>query len=249
LRRFVPAVAVWCQESEQHYPGDGQWSVMVRRQLTDGLSTLLSAFLQPDDKLTNGACPSDLVVGPFVALVDATGKWVIPAYPRDECGQPKRSIIDTVEHDSWRTVSTTKDHLIASEASIDAGCEPQWKNELSYDSSARPLGRATPVFGHTGAEPRVCLYTTTASDLTVGTFAGTRHLDAATAARLRAALSGSGAGQPRGCQLQRSFAVVQQPGGPWVNVELGGCWRVTRNDLNPGQIGQADPTVTRKILS
>jgi hypothetical protein len=158
LRTFVPVAAVWCQESEQDYPSDGRWSVMIRKQTTGNLNGLLAAFLQPNDAMSNGPCAADLRIGPLVELVDADGHYVIPAYPRDECGQPKQAVISLVERDAWKVVATTKEHQLVSEAALTAGCEMQWKNELSYLAGVSRLPRATPLFPHdskTGEPARV----------------------------------------------------------------------------------------------
>jgi hypothetical protein len=90
------------------------------------------------------------------------------------------------------------------------------------------------------------MYRTPDADRTVGTFVGIRRLNATDIAQLGDALSG--VGQPGACQLQRDFAVIGQSGGPWVNVELGGCWRVVRDDLQPERIGRADPTTAGRLL-
>jgi hypothetical protein len=248
LRNFAPVAAVWCQESEHNYPGDGQWSVMIKRQATHDLSALQSAFLQPDDPPYNGACASDLIVGPFIELVDASGKDALPAYPRDGCGQPKSAAISTVEHLTWQLVSTMKERQIVSQPALVADCPMQWKNELSYLTSSSKLAPAAQIFQRDSAllNLRICLYQTSAADRTVGNFMGAPHLDTAETAQLRSALSG--AGRTGACPLQQQFAVIQQVGGAWVNVERGGCWRVARDDLQPTAIGRADPSATGELL-
>lgn len=58
------------------------------------LAPLLAALAVPDVPLTDGACAAIMVYPPDVRLIDARGRWVRPAIPRDQCHEPTRDPID-----------------------------------------------------------------------------------------------------------------------------------------------------------
>jgi hypothetical protein len=145
-------------------------------------------------------------------------------------------------------VSTQKLTLQRSPAELAAHCQGAWKNEnYLYEKFREQASDGGPVLtSHPNNKLSVCIYQIRASDPEVGDFLRGLVLDAAASENLRAALGGAG---PRGtCPLQRQFAVISTPPGAEVNVELGGCWRVQRNDGGRQTTGSAEPTVVRSIL-
>ena len=64
------------------------------RRFEGDLAPLLAALAIPDAPLTDGPCPAIMVYPPDVRLVDARGRWIRTAIPRDQCHQPVREPID-----------------------------------------------------------------------------------------------------------------------------------------------------------
>lgn len=64
------------------------------RRFEGDLAPLLAALRMPDAPPTDGACALVMVYPPDVRLVDARGRWVRPAIPRNACHQPVREPID-----------------------------------------------------------------------------------------------------------------------------------------------------------
>ena len=129
--------AVLCTESQQNYPGDGEWETMTKEATSTGVDAMVSAFKRADAAPTKSACAADLIVGPTVVLVEADGQYVIPEYPRDDCGQPQVTAIKTVESAPWRYVSTAKMSQVRSQLSVATGCSMGWKNTLRLILRAR----------------------------------------------------------------------------------------------------------------
>lgn len=64
------------------------------RRFEGDLAPLLAALGVPDAPPTDDACALVMVSPPDVRLVDARGRWVRPAIPRNGCHQPVREPID-----------------------------------------------------------------------------------------------------------------------------------------------------------
>jgi len=106
-------------------------------------------------------------------------------------------------------------------------------------------GPGGPVFTRRpSTKRRVCIYRTT-KHLDTGEFLRAVRITGANVADFDAAVSSSG---PAGeCSAQREFAVVFGPG-HWLNIELGGCWRVLRDDNGAERFGSADPATLQRLL-
>jgi hypothetical protein len=91
---------------------------------------------------------------------------------------------------------------------------------------------------------KVCIYRR-AGDPLAGNLVRSVTLKGTNATALRSALGGVG---PTGsCQAQPDYAVVFA-GHQYVNVELGGCWRVRRDDGGHTTLGTADPQQLTALL-
>lgn len=69
---------------------------MDPRRFEGDLIPLLAALSVPDvpSGIGDSVCPLVMVFPPDVRLVDDRGRWVRPAIPRNECGQPERDAVD-----------------------------------------------------------------------------------------------------------------------------------------------------------
>jgi hypothetical protein len=243
VRALGAVAAVNCIDREQTYE-DGEWTVEVRRISATGIAAFLDAIDRPDEPPTNGSCTADLRVDPAIALVNPSGGYLFPRFPRDACSQPMQDLAKRIT--DWQEVSTRRVRQQFTRAELDGHCEPAWKNMLAMDPGEHP-SEGGPVLARAAAgEPlHACLYRTGA-DSQVGEFERAITVAPADADRLRTALAAPGtAGE---CAPQASFAVVQALGHGEVTVELGGCWRVLRDDLEHSGIGTADAAVVQTVL-
>jgi hypothetical protein len=245
LAAFHAVTAVTCGEDVRTFPGDGQWQVSVRRVATGGVPALQAAFELPNEPSGKGPCTLELVVVPPVTLVDGRGDTLTPVPPTGRCNKPPDAFMQALHKVAWRDDSVRKVRQLVTPQAQAADCAMQWKNELWLAGSAAHASRGGPVFAHPPATVHVCIYQTTGTDLEVGTFQSGFALDAAQTRILLAALTGPG---PTGrCAGQRRFAVISTDAGPWLNVELGGCWRTQRPYPDHG-VGTADASVLAPLL-
>jgi len=246
LRSFGAVAALQCFSTEHTYP-DGEWNVKVRKASQTGIDAFVQSLDAPDASMTTGACADILIFTPPVALIDSEGAYLFPRFPLDGCRQPQAELVDHIT--DWQVISTTKVRLDKSRAEIDAGCEHEWKNEILLDSQGgTKSGDGGRVFASTPVDETLhaCIYRTETSDPSVGVFDRGVMVTAPDAQRLRDALAGAG---PSGdCAPQDEFAVVMTVSKAWLNLELGGCWRVERNDTGHFSLGSADGTTVQAIL-
>ncbi len=247
IATFDTVAVVECRFDNKAYPGEGEWSVLIRRVADAGLADLLTALQRPDDDPNppqGGGCAL-VGYGPLrILLADGQRRYLHPRAPTTTCGVPQQQVQSVIDGLDWRTVSVTRIEQTRSQASIDAGCEMAWKNENAMGMGGH-LGSGGPVFvQHPDADLKVCLYKR-AGDPDVGEFDRSVVLSGTEGQQLREALAGPG---PAGeCAAQTGFAVIFA-GGPYVNVELGGCWRVVRGDLDSSSTGSAQPDVVKRLL-
>ncbi|MFI1991875.1 hypothetical protein [Actinoplanes sp. NPDC020271] len=80
---FRPVSAVICARSPT---GAGRPS--------SDIATLVAALRLPDEERTDGPCTLMLVTPPWIALIDAQGRWIHPGVPVNACGQPRAEVMD-----------------------------------------------------------------------------------------------------------------------------------------------------------
>ena len=248
VRRFRTAAVVNCRTVERTFPGQGQWQVLVRQVAVRDLAPLLRALVRPDEQSpTAGACPAIGYLPLTILLADGNGHYLHPRAPLTPCGAPQPQTLRAVAHLQWRTVSTVKVRQLVTPAALASGCAMGWKNELVLLGPTLPRSAGGPVeLGGVNDPLTACLYRR-AGEPDVGTFQRALRLTGTRATELRAALSH---GAPTGtCAPQPDFVVVRSTGGAWVNVELGGCWRVLRNDQHPNGYGGGDAAAISRLLA
>lgn len=247
LASFTAVAAVECVMGSRTYPGKGEWTVLVRRVATAPLGRLVAALSKPDQDTPRSIVCSDVGYGPLqLLLVNHTGRYLHPRAPTDACGAPQRAVDRAVRVLRWRTVSVTRLTRTRTPTSIASGCEMRWKNELSYDGQFHLPSSAggLPFGGSSPSRLRVCLYHSGA-DIAAGDFERSIRFNGDKAHRLLSALAGPG---PSGaCRAQHNFATIWASG-RWINVELGGCWRVQRPGTTSETIGTAVPALVKQLL-
>lgn len=245
LATFHAVTAVSCNTDFRELPGAGQWQVFVRRVAVAGVAPLQAAFERPDDPPSTRGCTLDLQFVEPIIFVDAAGRTVAPTAPVDGCHKPQRQLDVALAGVTWHEVSVRRVHQMVSPQAEAAHCAMQWKNENWLAGQMHgTVSRGGQLFMRTPTTVHVCVFHIIGGDFEVGDFVRGLTLSSAQTRELLAALTGAG---PTGaCAGQRDFAVVQA-GGQWANVELGGCWRVQRSDLDPGT-GAADAAVVSRLL-
>jgi len=127
---FEPVAVLVCEEFATVEDAMGTWSAVVMRRLEGDLEAVRDADAAPDDATWNGPCTADMVIEPARWLVDAEGRGVAVAEPRDGCGKPKGGEVglavqrlEEVEREELRL------RLEESVDAVAAGC-PSWHAPL-----------------------------------------------------------------------------------------------------------------------
>jgi hypothetical protein len=251
LAGFPAVAAVTCSYAERTYPHDGQWSVLIKKASATGVEQLKDAFERPDVAAPRKgvACASVLIVGAPVLFVNAAGDYLVPRYPIDHtCEHPLPFTMQAVDHQPWKAISTTRLQQDRTPAELAAGCADRIKNVVGLDVrfgiDPSPGG---PVFTyHPHASLTACIYHVSAHDAEVGDFVRGVHLTAAESAQLRQALTGPGP-TSQTCPTQDTFAAISTRGGDTVYLELGGCWRLERDEAHV-TVGTANPATVSRLL-
>ena len=252
LRAFRAVSALRCEFVERSY-ADGQWQVRVEQVTREGVTAFAASLDRPDAAPTSGACPAVAIGEPTIVLVDRAGHRLIPRFPRDECGQPRAGLADTLRH--WRTAGRpVRVRLELSRAELDHHCPPAYKNVIRLDDQYGPVrpdpGGPVLTRGDQGTL-FACLFNT-GPDPVAGAFVRGVTLHGRDAAAMRAALAA--AGKAGRCVAPDAFATVTNPAGETVTVELGGCGRVERSRDDLAQrisyptLGRADLPTVRRLL-
>ncbi|WP_203754815.1 hypothetical protein [Actinoplanes cyaneus] len=63
------------------------------RQSSD-VAALVAALRLPDEEPTDGPCTLIMITPPWIALIDAQGRWIHPGVPVDACGKPRAEVMD-----------------------------------------------------------------------------------------------------------------------------------------------------------
>lgn len=251
LAAFPAVAAVTCTEVERTIPHQGEWSVLIKKASSTGITALKHAFELPDSPRPTGqvACLDVLIIGAPVLFVDAQGHYVVPRYPIDHtCNRPLPATLHAVNRQPWHAISTKKLQQQQTPAELAAGCSDKIKNVVALDVhfgiDASPGG---PVFTyHPHAQLRACIYRASPRDDQVGDFVRGIHFTPHQSAQLRAALTGPGTTN-NSCPSQDTFAAIATRGGDSIYLELGGCWRLQRDEPHV-TLGTANPNIIKQLL-
>ncbi|MEU5906107.1 hypothetical protein ABZ780_17210 [Micromonospora sp. NPDC047467] len=89
---FTPVAAVLCGREFRPGPGGGQEQVATERR-ADEIASLVAALRLPDQRADRDvACTLDLLVPPWLALLDEQGRWLRPYLPMDSCRKPRAEV-------------------------------------------------------------------------------------------------------------------------------------------------------------
>jgi hypothetical protein len=253
LVAFDPVAAMTCTAAERTYR-DGEWTVVIRKASAGGIASLKREFERPDRAgRPNAICATVLIVGAPVLFVDRDGRFLLARYPIDHtCGQPLESVMKAVAAHRWITVATTKVKQQFTPAELAAGCPGEMKNMVAIDlQTGMNKSRGGPVFTYDpNALLDACIYRVSPAHPDLGSFVRGIHFNARQSAQLRAALTGPG-DTPGPCRDVSRFASIVPKGSNFgVFVQLGGCWRLQRDQAHE-TLGSASDSalVTRRLDS
>ena len=137
---FVAVAAVICAVVPEERADGGTDMVAIEERGTD-IAALVDALRLPDARSTDGTCDLSLVLPPWLALVDAGGRWVRPGVPFDTCGKPRIEVRDAVEALTLTRVSTRSLREIESAGAAATGCGQGWADMvwvMTQDGSVTP---------------------------------------------------------------------------------------------------------------
>ena len=230
-KSFVPVAVVRCMTEERAVSGDGQWVFEFAQRATGNLDALLAALREPSRAVPSGttaACSAVGIVSPNFALVDASGTIIRPLLPHDECGLPLLDALRVLNALHWTTVTDQKVRQVQTQAEIDTGCYPTYKDvfELPRGASPQPWSQARGT-----AAPRptiVCIYKVaqTSGSVSEGQFTRGASLNSSQQTELAAALDSAGAKAASPCAASATKFAVLDGAGDYIAIELDGCHRI-----------------------
>ncbi|CCH20901.1 hypothetical protein [Micromonospora lupini] len=247
---FVPVAAVLCGREVRPGAGGGREQVATERR-ADEIGALVAALRLSDQVRGRGevACTADLVIPPWLALLDDQGRWLRPYVPTDVCGKPRPEVRAALDGLRLTTVDSRTVGLVESSEAETAGCEQRWSDMVWVETHLGRPGRVVPGADPTVGPLRLCVYEVPPSERGGGKPAGdfvyggplpterqTKALRALTTTRPAA-----------DCATPASrFAVLRSLDGgePEWYVELDACRRFVVVAAAGGtQLGQGDATL------
>lgn len=83
---------------------DGEMTPTVAERADTPADELVAALRKPSDPPSTGACTLELIVPPYLMLVDAGGRAVAPEIPNDACAKPRKDVLLAVEKLPFRQI-------------------------------------------------------------------------------------------------------------------------------------------------
>lgn len=225
---FSPVAAVICGQETRQRPDGGQDRVLTERR-TDEVDDLVASLRLPDEPFGAGPCTMELPGAPWLALIDADGRWTRPGMPLDRCGKLRPEVKEALAALPMTTVSTRVVAELVSAGAAAAGCSQQWKDMIAVETTMNPSPprKALPEPFPAGRQIRLCVYELLKSDPGTGNFVHGTVLPPERRTAIGQALRG--AGPVAACTEQASrFALLRSTSGgdPQTYVELDGCHRI-----------------------
>jgi hypothetical protein len=223
---FIPHTVVICGQETQRRADGGQDLVLTERR-GDDVAALVAALRLPDEPRV-GPCWDTMPGAPWLALVDAGGRWTRPGIPLDGCGDVRPEVRAALDALPLVTVATRPIREIESAEAAAAGCSQNWKDVLRTETAgndARPGTLPKPF--PSGQQVRLCVYQVPGSDPGTGDFVHGTVLPTNRRTAVDHLLRAAGPAEP--CRTHAGRFALLQPvtdGGPTTYVELDGCHRI-----------------------
>ncbi|MET8090391.1 hypothetical protein [Micromonospora sp. NPDC005220] len=242
---FTPVAAVICGREIRPGPTGGQEQIATERRAEE-IAPLLSALRLPSERVGGEvACTLEMVIPPWLALLDDRGRWLRPHIPTDSCGKPRAEVIAALAGPQSATVDTRTVRQIESAAAEAAGCAQQWTDMVWVETRNGRPGPPGPARSAVGPL-RLCVYQVPASlqegEKPAGDFVYGGQLPTERQAGVLRALNNRRAVVDCSTPATR-FAVLRplDGAGPDRYVELDGCRRFLVAPTTGGaQLGQGD---------
>ncbi|MFF4877656.1 hypothetical protein [Micromonospora sp. NPDC000668] len=250
---FTPVTAVLCGREVRPRPGGGREQVATERRAEE-IGPLIAALRLPDQQADGEiACTLDMVIPPWLALLDERGRWLRPYLPVNECRKPRPEVLAALDALRLTTVDTRTVGEVESAAAEAAGCEQRWADMVWVETTIGRPGPPAPAVPD--AEPlRFCVYQVPASQQGGGKPAGDfAYGGPLPPDRQPAVLGKLAAARPATeCATPASRFAVLRPldgtGGPDRYVELDGCLRfLVVAPTGGSQLGQGDAALAELL--
>ncbi|MFF5181448.1 hypothetical protein ACFY2Q_25750 [Micromonospora sp. NPDC000316] len=243
---FTPVTAVLCGGEIRPRPGGGREQVATERR-ADEIGSLTAALRLPDQRADGEAvCTLDLLVPPWLALLDDRGRWLRPYLPADSCGKPRREVRAALDGLRLTTVDSRTVREIESAAAEAAGCGQRWADMVWVETTVGRPGPLAPGAVADAGPLRLCVYRVSPAEQggvkPAGDFAYGGALPPDRQASVVRALATTRPATH--CVIPASRFAVLRPmdgGGRESYVELDGCRRVMVVPPSGGpRLGQGD---------
>ncbi|MBQ0902885.1 hypothetical protein [Micromonospora sp. U21] len=227
---FTPTAVVICGHESQRRADGGEDMVATERR-ADDVAALVTALRLPDEPRTKrGGCFASLPLAPWLAVVDADGRWTRPGMPLDLCRGLRPEVREALAALPLTTVATRPVAEIESAEAAAAGCSQRWKDVLSVETTRKPGPRtgALPEPFPAGQQVRLCVYQVPKSAQgSDGEFALGTVLPADRRTAIEHALKAAGPVESCSGHASRFALLWSVAGGdPQTYVELDGCHRI-----------------------
>ncbi|MBQ0901907.1 hypothetical protein [Micromonospora sp. U21] len=251
---FTPVAAVLCGREIRPRPGGGEEQVATERR-ADEIAVLVAALRLPDRRPDGEiACTADMVIPPWLALLDDRGRWLRPYLPADACGKPRAEVRAALDGLRLTTVDSRVVGQVGSPAAEAAGCAQRWADMVWVETTMGRPGPPAPATAPAAEPLRLCVYDVPASERGGGKPAGDfAYGGPLPAERQAAVLRTLATARPAtACVTPASRFAVLRPldgtGGPDRYVELDGCRRfLVVPPVGGSQLGQGDATLAELL--
>ncbi|MEU8329872.1 hypothetical protein [Micromonospora sp. NPDC048839] len=244
---FTPVAAVLCGRELRPGRGGGQDQVATERRATQ-IAQLLTALRLPaqdSDRDTN--CTLEMIVPPWLALLDDRGRWLRPYLPTDTCGKPRAEVRTALAELSTTIVDSRVVERVEDPAAETAGCAQRWTDLVWVETSNGRPGPPAPGTSPAAGPLRLCVYQVPPAERGGGKPAGDFVYGGPLPAERQAGVLRA-LGNRRAvvdCAAPASRFAVLRPldgtAGPDRYVELDGCRRfLVAGSTGGGQLGQGD---------
>jgi hypothetical protein len=247
---FHAIAAVRCMSRSRMVPGDGEWGVVDADRADSGLAAMIAALRLPPEPTPTAqyACAAVGILVPPFALVDAKGVVVDPVLPRSFCGAPLKQVLDAMNALPWRTETEQKTTRLQTQAEIDTGCWPAYKDLFVLPGFSTPNPWSEESHPAAPGPMKACVYTVPGDPTTTDPqFVSGVTLNSAQEAAVTRALAGMDGKTPApACTtVATRFAVFIGEALNDAEVELGGCHRIEW----PNGFKQAAPASLLRTLA
>ncbi|MGI5523445.1 hypothetical protein ACQEUX_21305 [Micromonospora sp. CA-259024] len=251
---FTPVAAVLCGREIRPGPTGGREQVATERRAEE-IASLLAALRLPNQRADGEiACTLDMVIPPWLALLDDRGRWLRPYLPTDTCGKPRAEVGAALAGLPWTTVDTRTVGQVESPAAEAAGCAQQWADMVWVETTNGRPGPPVPATSPAAGPLRLCVYQVPASERGGGKPAGDFVYGGPLPAERQASVLRAMANRRAvvDCATPAARFAVLRPldgaGGPERYVELDGCRRfLIVPSAGGAQLGQGDDTLAKLL--